>query len=123
MFWIGIIFSLFSIVKCVSISQIEDHIMVGITNNLLLNVTKDQCICQMISSNEFIFALNYFQTNQTCQLFNYNTSSIFIQINFNSSFIFMNQSSMLITNIQLYSEFSRNYMSVSFQIWNITQIS
>jgi hypothetical protein len=116
MFWIGIIFSLFSIVKCVSISQIEDHIMVGITNNLLLNVTKDQCICQMISSNEFIFALNYFQTNQTCQLFNYNTSSIFIQINFNSSFIFMNQSSMLITNIQLYSEFSRNYMSVSFQI-------
>ncbi|CAF3972948.1 unnamed protein product, partial [Adineta steineri] len=54
----------------------------------------------MIQSN--IFAINYYQTNNTCQLFTYNSSSIFLQNNFNSSFIFINQSSNLITNIQSY---------------------
>ena len=61
MFWIVIVLSLFSIVKCVNIGEIDNYIMVdGIMNNSLLNRTKDECICQMVKSNEFIFALNYF---------------------------------------------------------------
>jgi hypothetical protein len=103
MFWMIIIFSLFSVVDSIPISQIEDHIMIGITNNSLFNVTRDQCICQMIQSNELISALNYFQTNQICQLFSSNKNSILIQFSSNSTFLFINQSSISITN----SEFSR----------------
>ncbi|CAF3802303.1 unnamed protein product, partial [Adineta steineri] len=46
----------------------------------------------MITSNETIFALNYFSINQTCQLFYTNISSILIQFNFNATLIFINQS-------------------------------
>jgi hypothetical protein len=98
MFWIVFILSLFSVIHCVIIGQINDYIMIGNTNYVLSNQTKDQCICQMIQSNQFLVGLNYFQTNQTCQLFYFNQNSIFIQSYFNSSFIFINQSSLSITN-------------------------
>jgi len=94
MFWMMVyILSLFSIVNSIIIGKIENNIMVGTTSNLLMNITLDQCICQMMTmSNALITALNYFQINQTCQLFNSNISSITIELNFNSSFIFINQS-------------------------------
>jgi hypothetical protein len=75
--------------------------MIGVTNYSLFNVTEDQCLCQMMQSNGLGSAINYFQTNQTCQLFYYNISSIFIQYYFNSSFIFINQSWISITNSKI----------------------
>jgi len=98
MFWMLIILSLFSVGVSVNVGKIQDNIMIGVTNNSLFNVTEDQCICQMMQSNGLVSAINYFQTNQTCQLFNYNISAIFIQYYFNSSFIFINQSWISITN-------------------------
>ncbi|CAF1180535.1 unnamed protein product [Adineta steineri] len=50
----------------------------------------------MINSNGTISTLNYFSTNQTCQLFYANCTSIFIEFNVNSSLIFMNQSAIFI---------------------------
>ncbi|CAF4189384.1 unnamed protein product, partial [Adineta steineri] len=70
--------------------------------NNLLNVTEDQCICEMIKVNGSISALNYFSTNQTCQLFRSNSSTIYIEFYLNSTFIFLNQSSISILNIQEY---------------------
>ncbi|CAF3664447.1 unnamed protein product, partial [Adineta steineri] len=72
----------------------------------------------MVQSN--IFAINYYQTNNTCQLFNYNGSSIFLQNNFNSSFIFINQSSTLITNIQSYVVSSPPFVINAFWSFNGT---
>jgi hypothetical protein len=67
MFRMMIIFSLFSVVDSGTMGLIEDYIMIGTANNSLFNITRNQCICQMIQSNELLSALNYFQTNQTCQ--------------------------------------------------------
>jgi hypothetical protein len=100
-----VILSLFSITNSIQIGKIENNIMIGITNNSLTNITLDQCICQMMTmSNALIKSLNYFQINQTCQLFNSNISSITIELNFNSSFIFLNQSEILITIFQINSK-------------------
>jgi len=101
MFWLVIILSLFSVGNSHKIGKIQDHIMIGVTNYSLFNLTEDQCLCQMMQSNGLGAAVNYFQTNQTCQLFNYNISAIFIQYNFNSSFIFINQSWISITNSKI----------------------
>jgi hypothetical protein len=101
MFWLVIILSLFSVGNSHNIGKIQDNIMIGVTNYSLFNVTEHQCICQMMQWNGLVSAINYFQTNQTCQLFNYNISSIFIQYNFNSSFIFINQSWISITNSKI----------------------
>ena len=98
MFWMIIILSLFSASNSVSIGKIEDYMMISVINNSILNITEDECICQMIKSNDSISALNYFPINQTCQLFYLNASSILIEFYLNSSFIFINQSSILITN-------------------------
>jgi hypothetical protein len=97
MFWLVIILSLFSAGNSVSIGKIQDYIMIGVNNYSLFNVTENQCLCQMMQSNGLGSAINHFQTNQTCQLFYYNISSIFIQYYFNSSFIFINQSWISIT--------------------------
>ena len=107
MFWVLVILSLFSMVGSVRIGKIENNTMIGIMNNSLINITLDQCICQMIQSNELISAVNYFQTNKTCQLFSYNMSSILITFNVDSTFIFINQTSISITSIQSYSKFTK----------------
>ncbi|CAF4263481.1 unnamed protein product, partial [Adineta steineri] len=75
---------------------------VGNMYNTLLNVTEDQCICEMIKVNDSISALNYFSTNQTCQLFRSNMSTIFVEFYLNSTIIFLNQSSISILNILEY---------------------
>ncbi|CAF0820680.1 unnamed protein product [Adineta steineri] len=77
--------------------------MIGTTNYSLFNITQNQCICQLIQSNNSISSLNYFPTNQTCQLFYSSTSSITIQSYYNSFFIFMNQSSISLTNSQTHN--------------------
>ncbi|UJR29737.1 hypothetical protein I4U23_017285 [Adineta vaga] len=98
MFWIIFIFSLFSTIDSIRIGKIEDRIMIGIiSNNFLFNISKIECICQMMKLNGTIIALNYFQINNTCQLFISNNNSFLIQYNSNSSFIFINQSSISIT--------------------------
>lgn len=95
-FCLLVILSAFSSINSIRIGKIENNIIIGITNNSLINLTRDQCICEMIESNELIFAVNYFQLNQTCQLFSTNITSILIQFNLNSSFIFLNQSTISI---------------------------
>jgi len=103
MFWLVFILSLFSVANSIRIGKIENYIMIGIINHSLVNITEDQCICQMIQAN--LSALNYFQTNQTCQLLNNNISTIFIEFYTNSSFLFINQSSISITTIQSSNRF------------------
>jgi hypothetical protein len=105
MFRMIVILLLLSVVDCIRIGKIENNIMIGIINNSLSNITLDQCICQMVQSNELISAVNYFQTNQTCQLFSYNMSSILIQFNVDSTIIFINQTSISITSIQSNGKF------------------
>jgi outer membrane phospholipase A len=105
MFWKFFILSLFSVGDCILITKIQDNIMVGIMNNMLFNITQDQCICEMIQSNDTISALNYFPTNQTCQLYHSNISSVFIEFYSGSSFIFINQSVISISNIKENSKF------------------
>ncbi|CAF4266616.1 unnamed protein product [Adineta steineri] len=68
------------------------------SNSLISNITQHECICQMITSNKLVSALNYFQINQTCQLYSSNLSLISIEFYLNSTFIFINQSSISITN-------------------------
>jgi hypothetical protein len=103
MFWLVVILSLFSVADSMRIGKIENYIMIGIINHSLVNITEDQCICQMIQSN--LSALNYFQTSETCQLLNNKISRIFIEFYTNSSFLFINQSSISITTVQLSNRF------------------
>ncbi|CAF1014393.1 unnamed protein product [Adineta steineri] len=74
------------------VGKISNSIMVGIVNKSLLNVTKDECICEMMKINVLLSGLNYFSTNETCQLFYSNNNSIIIEFNSNSDFMFINQS-------------------------------
>jgi hypothetical protein len=105
MFWKFFLLSLISVGDCILITKIQDNIMVGTVNNVLFNITQDQCICEMIQTNDTISALNYFPTNQTCQLFHSNISSVFIKFYSNSFFLFINQSSISISNIKENSKF------------------
>ncbi|CAF4188986.1 unnamed protein product, partial [Adineta steineri] len=73
--------------------------VIGVMNNSLFNVTEEQCICEMMELNGFVSAVNYFATNETCQLFSFDISSILIAFNLNSSFLFINQSTISITAI------------------------
>jgi hypothetical protein len=76
MFGIIVLLSLFPVLNSIQIGKIQNNIMIGIANNTLYNLTLNQCICQMITTNQLISALNYFQTNNTCQLFYSNTNTI-----------------------------------------------
>ncbi|CAF4259403.1 unnamed protein product, partial [Adineta steineri] len=104
MFRLIFILSLFCVCNAILITKIQNIIIVGNMYNNLLNVTEDQCICEMIEANDGISALNYFSTNQTCQLFRSNSSTIYVEFYLNSTTIFLNQSSMSISilNIQGY---------------------
>jgi len=105
MFWKFFILSLLSVGDSILITKIQDNIMVGIMNNTLFDISQDQCICQMIQSNDLISALNYFPSNETCQLFHSNITSVFIEFYSNSFFLFINQSSISILNIKQNSKF------------------
>ncbi|CAF4326952.1 unnamed protein product, partial [Adineta steineri] len=102
MFWILFILSLFCVCNSILLTKIQNIIIVGNMYNNLLNVTEDQCICEMIKVNDSISALNYFSTNQTCQLYRSNSSTIYVEFYLNSTFIFLNESSISILNIQEY---------------------
>ena len=96
MFWRIVFLSLLSYMDSTYVGIIKNNIMVDITNISLLNVTRAQCICRMIQSNQTLLALNYFPMNHTCQLFDGNISSVIMKLHSNASFIFMNQSITLI---------------------------
>ncbi|CAF1071552.1 unnamed protein product [Adineta ricciae] len=72
--------------------------MIGTANKSLLNVTKNECICEMMKTNALLSGLNYFSTNGTCQLFYSNNNSAIIEFNSNSNFMFLNFSAISITN-------------------------
>ncbi|CAF0940587.1 unnamed protein product [Adineta steineri] len=81
------------------VGTINNSIMIGTVNRLLLNVTKDECICEMMKINVFLLSgLNYFSTNGSCELFYSNNNSIIIEYNVNRDFMFINQSAISITN-------------------------
>ncbi|CAF1157092.1 unnamed protein product [Adineta steineri] len=106
MFWILVILSLFFVGESVRLGKIDDYFVIGNTSNTLIHITEEQCICQMVKLNGLIIGANYFQINDTCQLFIYNNNSILIEFNLDSSFLFINQSAITITttlstNIQL----------------------
>ncbi|CAF1040312.1 unnamed protein product [Adineta ricciae] len=64
----------------------------SISIQLLSNTTQNQCICEMAKLSGSILALNYFQINNTCQLFILNNNSLVVQYYSNSSVVFYNQS-------------------------------
>jgi hypothetical protein len=79
MFWMIVVLSLFFAGDSVKIGKIQNTIVIDIINNSLSNITGDQCICQMMKSNELLSAVNYFQINQTCQLYSSNMTSVTVQ--------------------------------------------
>lgn len=87
--------------------------MIDTTKNLLFNINLQQYICQMINLN--LSNLNYFQTNTTCQLLNNNiNNTIFIQYYPNSTFIFLNRSSISITDNYFTAKFIKYDICSSF---------
>ncbi|CAF4416791.1 unnamed protein product, partial [Adineta steineri] len=102
MFWLIFILSLFSVCNSIRIAKVQGYIIVGDMYKNLLDVTQNQCICEMIKVNDLISASNYFPINQTCQLFRSNASTIYIEFYSNSALIFLNQSSISILNAQEY---------------------
>ncbi|CAF4234331.1 unnamed protein product [Adineta steineri] len=102
MFCLIFFLSLFSVCNSILIAKVQGYTIVGDMYKNLFNVTENQCICEMIKVNDSISALNYFSTNQTCQLFRSNISTIYIEFYSNSFFLFLNQSSISILNIREY---------------------
>lgn len=78
----------------IEIGKINNHVMTNFVNQTLVNLTQNQCICQMIRSNQTILGLNYFSTNQICQILSSNINANFIIFNPNSVLIFRNQTFM-----------------------------
>ncbi|CAF0889125.1 unnamed protein product [Adineta steineri] len=103
MFWIFFVLLIVSTGDCILIGKIDNNILIGNISKSLWNITQNQCICEMIDSNGIISTLNYFSTNQTCQLFYTNFTSILIEFSLNSSLIFMNQSAIFIAQNQITS--------------------
>jgi hypothetical protein len=114
MFWMIVVLSLFFAGDSVKIGKIQNAIVISIINNSLSNITGDQCICQMMKSNELLSAVNYFQINQTCQLYSSNITSVTIEFNLYSDFIFVNQSLITITTVQSNSEFIHILNCINF---------
>ena len=90
--------SLLTVSDGILLGQIQNNIIVGMGSQSLSNVTREQCICTIIRSNGSFCALNYFSTNQTCQLFASNLDPMTIQFNMNSLLIFINRSSLAIVS-------------------------
>ena len=90
--------SLVTIAQSVRVGTIADRRVLGRVHHSTSNVSREQCICDMIEAN--LFAANYYHTYSTCEAFSYNGSSVSLQLNVNCSFIFVNQSSMMVTSIQ-----------------------
>ena len=96
MSWKIIFLSLFSVANSMSIGRIDNCSQIADMSVLVFNVTQDECICRMIHSNGSKFALNYFSTNRTCQLFESSVIWITLQFDVNSIFAFLNQSAISI---------------------------
>ena len=103
---LSIVFSLIFLAYSIRIGKIENNMIIGQPNDIRINITRDQCICYLLSSNGTISALNYFQNNQMCQLFQLNDNSVILQYLINSSFIFLNQSG----NTSIDSLFLRTFL-------------
>ncbi|CAF1621465.1 unnamed protein product [Adineta ricciae] len=92
----------------------ENNTMVATINTTLVNVTLEQCTCALLLTlnQSLTVALNYFHMNQTCQLFSYNSTSIWITSNVRCTFKFINRTSILIQSFQSDSKFN-TYISQS----------
>ncbi|CAF4261569.1 unnamed protein product, partial [Adineta steineri] len=103
MFAIVFILLLFSTGDSILIGKIQNSTIIDVTHISLFNITLNQCICKLITVSGIIPAANYFPGNQSCQLFNFNNNSSLISSNFNTYWIFTNQSSAFITNTSITS--------------------
>ena len=93
-----VFFSFFSLVHPIQVGKIENYILIDTISFSFVNITQNECLCKLIESiSNFTSAINYFPIHQTCQLFYLNQTSLTIEMNLNSSFIFINQSIISIT--------------------------
>ncbi|CAF1167386.1 unnamed protein product [Adineta steineri] len=99
MLWRIFLVTLFYTVDSILLGKITNGMMIGTIYKSLFNINQNQCICEMIQSNQSITALNYFSINQTCQLLISNITSSSIQFNLYTSLIFFNQTLILPQNI------------------------
>jgi hypothetical protein len=72
---------LFSIQENICIGQIENYRITGTVKEILVSVTEDHCICQMMQMNGLVSAFNYCHSNGTCQLFTTDAHSMIIERN------------------------------------------
>ena len=98
---IVIILSLSAIADCVKLGKADNYIMIGNINRTLVNVTIDQCKCEMLQLNGPICALNYFLTNQSCQVLCSYTNAIQVQYQSYSTLLFFNRSLISVTANQV----------------------
>jgi hypothetical protein len=108
MLWTGVVFFLFLFfaVESVPVAKIDNYQMIGMLHDTLVNITEAQCHCQMIKLDGLISASNYFPSNQTCQLFASNMSSMIIETNSNSLLRFVNRTAVVITAVQTSGKFA-----------------
>ena len=80
------------------LNKVNNFRIIADQYQVLLNKTENECICEVISSNQMISTLNYFLTNQTCQLFYSNLTTFNIEWNMNWSLVYTYES-ILVSNL------------------------
>ncbi|CAF1383564.1 unnamed protein product [Adineta ricciae] len=114
MFQAYILFSVISFANCILLGKIDNFVIIGAADETILNITRNQCICEMIQSNYSTSAFNYYSNNQTCQLFYSNITFIYVQYQLNTLILFVNQSNLA---IQLVRSIARPVVCPS-AVWN-----
>ena len=95
MFGIFLLFLTFFIGgDCIIVGKLEGAKLIANVYQTKVFLTQEQCICEMVKSINLISALNYFSTNQTCQLFSSSLVSFDIELSANSLAVFTNQSNI-----------------------------
>jgi hypothetical protein len=97
-----------SLADSILLNNVEHARLTGDSYQTLFNRTKDDCVCEMLKSNETLVAFNYVATNQTCQLFRSNQTAALIQLDIDSSLIFTNQSAIYATFSKFILKCQRN---------------
>lgn len=89
MLWILFLSTLPASTDCVLVGTIENAAVINTDVYLWMNGTRDQCTCEMLTSNEPISGFNYFAANASCQQFyNYSATSE-VRMNTNAYFVFL----------------------------------
>ena len=88
MLWILLLSILSASTDCVLVGIIENAAVINTDVYRWMPGTRDQCVCEMLTSNESISGFNYFTANLSCQLFyNYPTTTE-VRMNTDAFFVF-----------------------------------